>query len=911
MDKMNFKTLLSCLLTSCSCLAPLYGKADDAEPMLANSNNSYESGFLSPIDNKPDNNAPLFSGLDNLSDGGLLAPLDDNLDDSAPLFSDLDMPFDEGLFAPLDDKFDDNVSLFSGFGNSSESERLVPIDDKSGSDQPTLSQLNNIASESVCKKEDNEKQPVLYYADSQTYDRELGILILKGHVEFSYQGNILEADCVTYNESTDIVTASGNVRLRQPDGDVNFADYLELTGNMKEGVVLHLRTLLKDDSKVAALEGRKFEDRQELDQAVYTPCKLCGDSFPTWQVNARRAVKDDVNKDMIFTDAEFRLLDVPLMYLPYATQPLERRSGFLLPQPNFSSDFGAVIEIPYYIVLSEDKDITITPVIFSKNHPLLLGEYRQAFGSGIFNVEGSITKYKKSTKDKKKEKDLHYDIPNTRGHVFGQLKTNLNEIWRLKLEGGYVSDKTYFRKYALSGWRTQNALTSEGILEGFLNQRDYAAIKAYHFQGLRIGLDHQKRISAPLPIMEYSAYSGTDPLGGRFKFDGNLLNLYRQKGINMQRGIGEVSWQRPWNTSLGQVFTIFALTRGDLYKVEHSHNIGEKNRHERSLMKKDREHQGGARFFPQTGFDWRWPFINSFCQQSVVVQPMSQLILAPSHPLGASNRKIPNEDSVDFSFNDANIFSPDRFPGYDRIDRGSRVVYGGEVLTTGTLFGDIELFLGQSYSLVEPQDRRDFQGLKNRSSDYVGRLEANPYSWLSFNYRFRLDEKTFHSRVVEAGGSIGPEVAKFSGTYLFMSRHAFRDENILLRRGKKKYPHVQGKKNFNQMNLTFSSQFTENWTFSANLLKNLEKRTREEKLNNINDHHGILSHGIGLMYRDDCFGLGFSLTRQYYKSADLRPTTIGLVTLWLKNVGDHSFSFDLNPEEQGLFGSRKPSNDTP
>jgi LPS-assembly protein len=197
----------------------------------------------------------------------------------------------------------------------------------------------------------DQNKPVLYYAESQTYDRELGILILKGHVEFNHEGTILEADYVTYNESADIVTASGNVRMRQPNGDTNFAEYVELTGDMKEGIVLQLRSLLEDDSKLAALEGRKFEDRQELEQAVYTPCVLCGDKPPTWQLNARRALKDDVNKDIHFTDTHLRILDVPVMYFPYATQPLERRSGFLIPQPNYSTDLGFIAEVPYYFAL--------------------------------------------------------------------------------------------------------------------------------------------------------------------------------------------------------------------------------------------------------------------------------------------------------------------------------------------------------------------------------------------------------------------------------------------------------------------------------------------------------------------------------------------------------------------------------
>lgn len=756
----------------------------------------------------------------------------------------------------------------------------------------------------------DENKPVLYYADTQTYDRELGILILKGHVEFEHLGNILEADYVTYNEKADIVTASGNVRLRQSNKEVNFADYLELTGDMKEGVVLQLRTLLEDDSKIVALEGRKFEDRQELDQAVYTPCELCGDKLPTWQLNARRAVKDDVNKDIIFTDAEFRFFDTPLFYLPYATQPLERRSGFLLPRPSYTTDMGALIQIPYYIVLSEDKDMTLTPVFFTEQNPLLFGEYRQAFGSGIFNVEGSITKYKKSEKDREQEKAAKKDrkagghndfrIPEIRGHIFGKYKQNLNDIWRLKLSGGYVSDKTYFRKYKITGWRKQNALTSSGVLEGFLNQRDYAALKTYYFQGLRENLDHQKHIAAPLPIAEYSAYSATDPLGGRFKFDGNLLNLYRPRGLNMQRGIGEIGWQRPWNTPSGQIYTTFASVRGDLYSVEHGDSIGPREKRERKKLDKEKhshldrhvDRDGGARFFPQTGLDWRWPFINSVCQQSFVVSPVAQIIASPSHPIGASNRKIPNEDSQDPEFNDANLFSADRFPGYDRIDRGSRAVYGGDVLMTGNLFGDIEVFFGESYSLAKDQPDRRIKGLHRQASDYVGRVDLNPFNWLSFNYRFRLDQKTFNSRIGEIGGAVGPAIAKLSGTYLFVSRHAGTPEN----------------RNISQANITFSSQFTKHWSFFANVIKNFQKRTRAEKLRNINDHHGILSQGVGLKYRDDCFGLGVSATRQYYKSADVRPATIVMVSLWLKNLGEYPFSF--NPD-MGVFGDRKPSNDTP
>lgn len=812
----------------------------------------------------------------------------------------------------------DEGGFFSSTLEEFETPSSQPDEESTVTPSPDNAKVNaDFLSSTLKVKEPDKNQPVLYYADTQTYDRELGILILKGEVEFAHEGNVLEADCVTYNEQTDVVTASGNVRLRQPDGDIHFCEYLELTGDMKDGVILQLKTLLDDDSKIAAFEGRKYEDRQELDRAVYTPCKLCGDSFPTWQINARRAVKNDTTKDITFTDAEFRFFDTPLLYLPYATQPLERRSGFLLPRPGFSTDFGELIQIPYYIVLSEDKDITITPVIFSKQHPMVFGEYRQAFDNGIFNLEGAIANYKKSREDKRREKQSHYHIPETRGYVYGDLRVNLNDIWRLKLMGGVVSDKTFFRKYKITGWRTQNALTSQGILEGFLNQRDYAAIKTYYFQGLRVGLDDQARIAAPLPIIEYSAYSDTDPLGGRFKFDANFLNLYREKGLNMQRGIGQLGWKRPWNTLSGQVFTPFASVRGDLYKVEHSHDTGLRRR-ERNIIR-NRPHtfierridrDGGGRFFPQAGVDWRWPFINIFCQQSFVVQPVGQLIAAPDTALGVKQRKIPNEDSQVPEFNDGNLFSPDRFSGYDRIDTGSRFVYGGEFLTTGDLFGDIEVFLGQSYALSHFYRDRRLAGLTHKASDFVGRIEVSPFNWLSFDYRFRADQKSFHPRMSEAGASLGPPILTLSGTYLFMSRHAgvAHRRHFLHALDSRRRRLIAERRDFNQLNLTLSSQFTENWQIWAKIIKNLQKRTITERRQGINDHHGFLSQGVGIRYQNDCFGLGLSLTRQYYRSVDLRPATIGLITVWLKNLGNYGFSF--NPDD-GLFGDRKPSQKTP
>jgi LPS-assembly protein len=566
--------------------------------------------------------------------------------------------------------------------------------------------------------------------------------------------------------------------------------------------------------------------------------------------------------------------------MPYSTQPLERRSGFLIPSPAYNTIFGAGVEVPYFIALSEDIDMTIDPIFYSKQNPLVFGQYRQAFGFGTFKAEGSLIKYKKMHKDIIAEKRDHFKLPEWRGHVFGDGKFNLTENWRIRAEGGYVSDKTYFKKFNISGWSNQTALTSSGILEGFVSQRDYATAQVYHFQGLQ-NSDIQKTIAAPLPILEYNAYSAVDPLGGRFNFNGNLLSLYRQdmqRGVkpwelnrkDVQRGIGEVGWKRPWINSIGQVFSVSGLLRGDLYSFT--------TEKKRPLSSPER--RGGGRFFPQAALNWRWPFANLFCDQSYVVQPVSEIITAPNKPIGF--KRVPNEDSADFEFNDTNLFSMDRFPGYDRIDTGSRAVYGGEVLSTGKQYGDVSAFFGQSYSFSPPKPLDLSQGFGRRPSDYVGRLMATPFSWLSLNYRFRLDEKSFKMRVSDAGGMIGPAIARLAVNYVFVDKAS--TTNGL---------------DFNQVALTLSSQITKYWTLMGQLRENLV--TKKEG-------GGPLTRGVGAVYRDDCFGLGFSVVRQYYKDRDVRPNTTFLVSLFLKNVGDFNQSFGL---ENGMLGEKSNVPETP
>lgn len=705
----------------------------------------------------------------------------------------------------------------------------------------------------AAKLEMNEESPILFYADEKTYDSDLGILILKGDVEFSQEGSVLEADYVTYNEKSDIITASGNVRLRQADGDIYFAEYMELQGDLKDGFARHLRGLMTDDGKIVAVESRLKGDIEEFDKAVYTPCDFCGNRPPVWQINAQKTVKDDGTKDIYFTDAQLRMFDVPVLYFPFLTQPLERRSGFLIPAFGFGTrDTGFSFETPYYWAISPDKDATFSPVIYTEQNPLLKADYRQAFGNGKLEMNGSVTKKKKlSITDKNYA--AQKDIPDGRWHIMGDGQYAINDDWRWGFDAARASDPTYLKFYQIFGATSDPALTSNVYQEGFFN-RSYFSNDLYSFQPQTSAIK-SRTVPTILPLMNYKYVSPAQKYGSTFHFDANMLNMYRDTGINMQRGIAKGGVKLPYTNSWGQAFTFFTDVRMDLYHVEDT----VKNSPYKKVNK--------GRAFPQAGVDARWPFINNFKGQSFIVEPIVQLIGSPK---GGNPKQIPNQDGGGFEFTDANLFAIDRIPGYDEIDSGSRTNYGIQLRADGPDIGQNSVMFGQSYSFVDPNGHNAFQGLGRKKSDYVGSVEVSPFpQYISGHYRFRFDQETWDPRFAEVGGSVGPAIAKFSTDYIFLD----------------KATGTSNKKNFEQIGLNFSSQMTKHWSFR--LLARYDLNPKRES-------GGLLSRGGAIRYQDECFTLDFAVTQNYYTDRDIKPGKTFMVIIGFKNLGTFSQGYNAS-----------------
>ena len=183
-----------------------------------------------------------------------------------------------------------------------------------------------------------------------------------------------------------------------------------------------------------------------------------------------------------------------------------------------------------------------------------------------------------------------------------------------------------------------------------------------------------------------------------------------------------------------------------------------------------------ARALPQVAVDFRWPFSrDSGLWGTQLIEPIAQLVVAPQ--TGNSQlRTIPNEDSLDFEFTDANLFGFNRFTGIDRLDGGVRanVALHGAWYLGGTTFDGL---VGQSYRTNKDDLFPVASGLHNQVSDIVARATFAPTKWLDLTYRTRLDSETlathFSDAIATVGGGQVPRVRRLY-LYQLQSIHLLR-----------------------------------------------------------------------------------------------------------------------------------------
>ena len=136
----------------------------------------------------------------------------------------------------------------------------------------------------------------------------------------------------------------------------------------------------------------------------------------------------------------------------------------MVPQLNESQILGSSIQIPYFHVISKDKDITFRPNIFDKNIYMLQNEYRHKTEHSALIADFAFTDGYKSTLSNKKNSISHF------GKY--QLDLNFDNFIQsdLNLNVEKVTNDTYLKVFDGSLFETtikpgnKDALTSSAVL---------------------------------------------------------------------------------------------------------------------------------------------------------------------------------------------------------------------------------------------------------------------------------------------------------------------------------------------------------------------------------------------------------------------------------------------------------------
>ena len=689
--------------------------------------------------------------------------------------------------------------------------------------------------------------PALLRASEVQVDDDLGLVTARGQVEITQGERLLKADMLTYNRRTNVVTASGNVMLVDVGGDVVFSDFVELANDMRDGTIRNLRALLADQSRFAAVTARRSDgSKTVMRRATYSPCEPCAKDPtrpPVWQIRAERITHDQTAKEVTYDNAWLELGGVPVAYTPYMAHPdgtEKRKSGFLMPDINSSSQVGTMVGTPYYWTLGPSADATVTPIFLSSDLPILAAEYREQARAGKVEFDGAILRTRREGEG----------FGDTRGYASGKGRFDIDDDWRWGFDLARATDKTFIDRYRLRqrfAFLDQNVLESRLYTEGF-RDRGYAVFQALAFQGLRPE-DSLERAPTVLPAAAYSWVGDPGEMGGRFGFDANTASIYRRDGIRTQRASAVGGWTLPYTTRTGEIYTVSATLQTDIFHTD-THDT-------RGGGYRPTEDGVQSRLLPQFGVSWRYPLVRNSGGARLLVEPVAAAFAAPN--LG-DQRNLPNEDSLGLSFDDTNLMRSNRFTGYDRAEGGMRTIYGLNSEYANSVGQRFGVFVGQQYRYRAESAAPASSGIDTRFSDFVGRVNAMPHRWLAATYRFQADNARRELLRSVASVSVGPSALRYGLS------HARFDRAL----------QPTATSSINQLGHSLTAAVSENWRVQSRLIQAL------------GNDDGVLVAGATLFYEDDCFIWGIDITRRNIGRAEIPPDTAILFRIALRNLGELS-----------------------
>ncbi len=682
-----------------------------------------------------------------------------------------------------------------------------------------------------------EDKPVDFEADTFSYDKKNDVLTASGDVIVEQNGTIIRTETLVFNRKTNLVLMPENVEITTPDGTVTHTKNVTFTADMNNLIGEAVVMRLYEGSRLRAnrLKRKDKGTSLYLKKVDFTACSTCGDEAPLWQLSSRNFKHDAPQKEMRFIHSFLEVKDIPIFYIPYLNVPdfsVKRKSGLLAPSLSHSSEMGEGITLPFFIDIAENQNLIVRPTISTSHDPLAIVEYEAVFDKTEMKVHMSGTRDEDGSKQ---------------GHIKAHMRYDLNDNWRLTGQYFRSSSDTYFRRYDLEGVNTSQAYLRSFFTAERFGEQNYFNFTGLSFQNLWNNV-RTKSIPVIIPTANFVYQSKPLTDNGLYAFSNVNAAFYNNREkLKSNRASVTQGVALPYVTNFGANVDLRASVRADAYSI----NTGKYGFTDRRA---DEAYSAG-RFYPVASAKISYPFVKYGKTTTQVLEPVVMLITSP---VSGNDSKIPNIDSTDVDFDDTNLFSENRFVGYDRVETGTRANYGLQWSLYDTQNRSVSFLFGQSYRFSGDDALDKILGMESDYSDYVGRMSIN-YKNLTMAYRFRLDEDNFKTKKneINVSGRNGP--LQLGVTYTQLKAVSLADTFY----NERKEVVFQG-----------SAALSKNWSLSGSYRYNLAKTDR-----------GPTEYGMILRYDNDCTAIEFDLNKSFTEDRDYKGDTSFVVKFVLKSLG--------------------------
>ena len=773
-----------------------------------------------------------------------------------------------------------NEELFLTKGQSKAINEGIIID----ADNFEYNKITNILNANGSVKIKDTINDYLILANKATYFKNSEKMITHGRTEaFIESKYIINSKDVTYLHDKKILSSQHKTKIDDQNSQVYFAEKFNYSINQKiikgeefliitnynlpnsdkiflKNAIINLKnnnfiatdTKIKvhkdifdvsdNDPRVEGVSSRGNENYTLINKGIFTSCKK-NDNCPPWSIQAKKIEHDKIEKILKYDNAILKIYDVPVFYFPKFFHPdpsVKRRSGLLKPEINNSDVLGSSLTLPYFKVISQNKDLTFTPIWFDSDTSMASLEYRQENkNSSLLTDINFVNGYKSPTTRKK----------NSQSHFFFDFKHDL-------LFEDYISSNLNMSFEKVTGDQYLN-IFDQYITKSTLRPENFNTL----YSKMIVTLDHEK-FNFESGIQSYESL-GVKNKNDRYQY---VLPYYNfDKNISQNYFSGNISFDSSGsnvlnNTNKLETNVINNLTYNSLDFVTNlglKNNFGINFKNLNSLGKKSSKYKSSVQseLMSLYNVDVSLPLIKENKESKNLLTPKLSFRFNPSD--------MKNYSTKARTINPDNVWAINRLGVADTYESGRSLTLGINYSNERKDNLDkINNYFEMKLATVLRDKEEKFvpksSTLNRKNSNLFGSITNDFSENIEIGYNFSLDND-FNSLEYN-------EISTTLSNNNIVTNFNFIEENG-----------ERGDSNIFATSIEYNNDDNNFFSF----------KTRRNRKLNLTEFYDLIYE-----YKNDCLTAGIEYKKTYYSDGDLKPTQNLLFTITLFPITTYEHDAD-------------------